>query len=184
MIISSFKTWLTSIFESLTKYEYGCVMLYFNFPQLIDLHNKIYKSDIYIDPKDTSFGLEKEPHITLLYGFHNDVDPSDVLKICKSENYGELELYNVSCFHNKDYDVLKLDVNSEALYKINSILCKKFNGKYTTSFPDYHPHSTIAYIKKGRGQYYIDLFKNLKLLAKPNKLVYSMPSGETRELSL
>jgi hypothetical protein len=52
---------------------------------------------------------------------------------------------------------------------------------HTTNFPDYHPHSTVAYLKKGTGQKYIDKFKGQEHQVTPNKIVYSMASGEKRE---
>jgi hypothetical protein len=51
-------------------YDYGCVMLYFDFPLMDKIHNVIDPKDIYYEEGDRSFGLEDEPHTTLLYGLH------------------------------------------------------------------------------------------------------------------
>ena len=53
-----------------TEYKYGCVMLYFKFPKMEELHNSIDSSDY--EDEDS---LEDEPHCTLLYGLH-DYKPS------------------------------------------------------------------------------------------------------------
>jgi hypothetical protein len=58
------------------------------------------------------------------------------------------------------YDVLKFDVryptkSGAFLHKINSKLQEL---PHTNGFPDYHPHSTIAYLKSGSGKKYIEKF--------------------------
>ena len=55
-------------------------------------------------------------------------------------------LGKVSLFENTEYDVLKFEVESEDLQELNKI-CKTL--PYTSDYPDYHPHCTISYIKKG-----------------------------------
>ncbi len=182
-MIKNFKSWLKSakINESSNSvYEYGCAMVYYNMPQMAEIHSKINEEDIYTEDGDNTYGLEDEPHTTLLYGFHSDVDGNNVLDTCQSHKYEDLVLHNPSCFNNEKYDVLKFDVSQKepVLNNCNSDLAK---FPHTTNFPDYHPHCTIAYIKKGKGQHYADLFKDMKYSVTPNKLVYSMPSGDKLE---
>ena len=43
---------------------------------------------------------------------------------------------------------------------------------HTSDFPNYHPHMTIAYVKKGTGKYYIKDFKKEKTLV-GNELVFT-----------
>jgi 2'-5' RNA ligase len=183
-MLKNFSTWLKSIFltESAgNTYEYGCVMLFYKLPQIQEIHDKIDAADIYTSSGDNSFGLEEEPHITLLYGFHSDVDPDEVLDVCKKHKYPKLTLGNSSCFNNPEYDVLKFDVTGKVLHKVNAELSK---FPHTTNFPDYHPHSTIGYIKKGKGQRYADLLNNKSYKVTPEKLVYSLPNGDRREVML
>ena len=130
----------------------GCAMLYFNLPEMDKIHSMIDEEDIF-DDEDGGFGLEDEPHCTLLYGFHDDeVKGEDIVgAIKKMELPDELELVNASLFEN-DYDVLKFDVKAPngELHEINKMLCD--NYPYSTDYPDYHPHSTICYIKRGNGK--------------------------------
>jgi 2'-5' RNA ligase len=184
-MFKSFQNWLKSIYESSNStYEYGCAMVFYEFPQIVTLQDMIEESDIYTESGDNSYGLEDEPHTTLLFGFNNDVDPGEVLSMCKDFKYPPMTLENCSCFNNEKYDVLKFDVNSKVLHQVNSELKTKYDGRFTNSYPDYHPHSTIAYIKKGKGQHYVDLFKNYSFLVTPNQLVYSLPSVDKLKVKL
>lgn len=182
-MIKNFKEYLSSLFEKqgTQKFSYGCAMAYFDFPQMQELHSKIDEADVYFEEGDRSFGLETEPHTTLLYGLHSaEIPDSQVLEICKSVNIGPLKLSNVSMFDNPNYDVLKFDVENPNLHTINGELSKL---PHTTDFPDYHPHTTIGYLKKGTGQKYVDALKGLSYEVMPSKIVYSKPSGEKIEES-
>lgn len=158
-------------------------MVYYDFLEMSTLHSQINEEDIYTQTGDRTYGLEDEPHTTLLFGFHDGVKPDDLFKVCEKHNFTNLLLHNSSCFENQDYAVLKFDTGYAVrggayLHKCNAEL-KKF--PHTTNFPDYHPHSTIGYLKKGKGQHYTDLFNKNSYEVTPTKLVYSMPSGEKIE---
>jgi hypothetical protein len=60
------------------KFEYGGVMLYFTFPEITKIHEMMDPDDIYYEEGDRSFGLEDEPHTTLLFGLHEGVTSEDV----------------------------------------------------------------------------------------------------------
>ena len=161
-------------------YDYGCSMIYFDFPKMEEMHSMIEEDDVYTEDGDSSYGLEKEPHTTLLYGLHSDeIDDDRVLDT--STKFGvpkELKLHNASCFNNDKYDVLKFDVDGDHLHKINGELTKL---PHTTDYPDYHPHSTIAYLKKGMGEKYTDKLKDISYTVNPSKIVYSKPDGKKIE---
>ena len=60
--------------------NYACLMLDFEMPKLIkDLQKKLKEEDIFLID-DTSYGIEKDSHITILYGLENDVTISDLKK--------------------------------------------------------------------------------------------------------
>jgi hypothetical protein len=157
------------------KYPYGCSMLYFDFPEMKILHEKIKKDDIY---SESGFGLETEPHVTLLYGLHDTVKDEDVLSV-SSKGIQSLQLHNISLFENDKYDVLKFDANGKFLYDINRELTKL---PHTTDFPDYHPHCTIAYLKPGKGKEYVKLFAERFYEVFPIKVVYSKTDGTKKEV--
>ena len=159
--------------------EYGCVMLFFDFPEMDELHSHINKDDVYIDPNDDSYGLEDEPHITLLFGLHEEVTLEDVKDDIGDIVFRDCILHNASVFENEKYDVLKFDVRyvdrgGAFLSKANNNL-KKF--PYTSDFPDYHPHMTIGYLKPGKGKQYTQELKNKEYRITPQYGVYSQIDG-------
>lgn len=160
------------------SYDFGCVMLYFNFPQMDSIHSLINVEDIYEDEDNKSFGLEDEPHVTLLYGLHDEVTNNQVIKVLSNFKYSNCIIHNPSLFNSEKYDVLKFDVSNSNFHSINKEL-KKY--PHTSNFPDYHPHLTIGYIKKGKGQKYVDIIKEkmgkngYNLI--PKYAVYSKPDG-------
>lgn len=184
MSIYSFSSWLKSKFlveNSSSTYEYGCAMIYYDFPELFEIQKMISPDDIYTESGDDTYGLEDKPHTTLLYGFHNTVSPNEVLDVINTFTFPKLKLFNVSCFNSDKYDVLKFDVDCPMLHSVNS---KLKNFPHTSSFPNYHPHSTIGYIKKGLGKKYVDQFKDLSYEVHPKSIVYSKPDGNKEILTL
>lgn len=166
------------------KHEYGCAMLFFDFPQIKDIHNQIDKNDIYVDPEDPSFGLEDKPHCTLLFGLYPEVTTEDIKEVINKYYTPQYFLgWKPSLFEN-EYDVLKLDVREfrgDDLHKLNKEL-SKFPHKESPY--EYHPHMTIAYLKKGTGQKYVDKFQKLQFDLKPSYAVYSKPDGTQDKIEI
>lgn len=158
------------------QYSYGCIMGYFN-----DDVNNLYKEyftidedDIYNNEED-EYGLEIEPHVTLLYGLHEDVIEDEVIMLLQLFKELEVSFDSISLFENEKFDVLKWDIGAEKLSIINDILKKQFD--HTETFPDYHPHCTIAYLKPGTGKKYITEINDP--ITKPiEHYVYSMANGK------
>jgi len=71
----------------------------------------------------------------------------------KIAGHGRIEatLGKMSVFENDKYDVLKVDVTGESLHDLNGKLSELPNEQ---TFPEYKPHLTIAYLKKGEGAKY------------------------------
>ena len=115
---------------------------------------KVPDEDVY-HLGDPEFGKTKRPHITVLYG----IDPEEGEKtkqiLAKVPKNLSATLGKVSLFHppGKDFDVLKIDVTSPTLSKVNALLRKSV--KYTNSYNEFKPHVTIAYLKKGMGDKYV-----------------------------
>lgn len=179
-MIKSFKQFISSLLEKKGEtHSYGCAMVYFDFPQMQELHSLIDPEDVYTEEGDRSYGLEDEPHTTLLYGLHSKEIPDEtVMEICMSEPISDIVLSNPSLFENPNYDVLKFDAVCPALNSINSKLVKL---PHTTSFPDYHPHATIGYLKPGTGKKYVSKLAGQEYTVQPKKIVYSKPDGDRIE---
>jgi 2'-5' RNA ligase len=154
-------------------YEYGCAMLYFNFPEIKEIHSLISKGDLYEEEGDRTYGLETEPHTTLLFGLHNEVGVEDVTSVLDKFTFSTCIINTPSLFKNEKYDVLKFDVKGPNLHKCNTEL-RKF--PHTNTF-DYHPHFTIAYVKSGLGQKYVEEIGDREYSLVPKYAIYSQPDG-------
>ena len=167
------------------KYEYGCVMLYFDFPLMNKIHdaidpNHLWKKD---EDSDSTYdgGLETEPHCTLLYGLHDGVTEEDIKHVLDKFTFSTCIISNASLFENENFDVLKFDVNGDDLFKANAELIKYPN---TQTYPDYHPHMTVAYLLPGKGKRYADMLNGQEFELTPTHAVYSMPDGEKKQISI
>lgn len=146
--------------QTLTKkaseeYEFSCTMAYL--PK--DLAERAVKLALQIgdcclhDPKDEDhgYGRELEPHITVKFGTHTD-NPDDIKDALGSMGPIRAKFGRVSRFEdNEDYDVLKVDVVSDDLAEANKRIGK--GCECTDSYPNYQPHLTVAYVKKGEASH-------------------------------
>lgn len=163
------------------KIEYGALMLTLNIPKWDVITSKIDKNDIY--EVNGEFGIETYPHVTLLYGFTDDVNANEVFELYKDHfdlNEIKINVDKISIFETNDFDVVKFDVESSILNKINGVMKDLPNNE---TYPDYHPHITIAYVKKGEGKKYIKDF-NKKYDLTGNELVFSTKDEKQTKLKL
>ena len=159
------------------KNKYACLMTGFDIPLWQDIMNLIDPEDLYTE--EEGYGMETDPHTTILFGLHNNEVETEKLKQ-ELLNINEIpgNITGMSSFNgeetNRPYDVVKLDVESELLHGLNQKI-KQY--PHTNEFPEYHPHITIAYVKKGMGQkYHGELPSVPTVLGK--KIIYSYPSGK------
>ena len=163
------------------KNEYGCLMVYLNADKdkWEEMQNLIDDEDLYQPEDDPTYGRENEPHVTILYGFHGDIKDSDINKEINKIKKPELTFGDVSAFTNEKFDVLKFDVDSKDMHKLNDKF-KEF--PHTNNYPDYHPHCTIAYLKPKMAEKYIKKLKKfLDIELEPSHLVYSKVDGSKNE---
>lgn len=158
------------------KHEFGCLMLEVPFENWQKVLSKISKEDLY-EEEGNEYGLETEPHVTVLYGLHEEVDEEKLInfvkEFCKSAPI-EIEISKMGVFKNSKFEVLKLDVESVTLKSLNKALSENF--PYTSKFSTYEPHITIAYLKKGTSSKYLKELKSpiQKIL---NTFIYSKIDG-------
>jgi 2'-5' RNA ligase len=144
----------------------------------------IPENELSIDEADSRFGIEKEPHVTVLYGLDNKITEEQLTEVLKGTPPITLELGKTSLFDtNEDYDVLKVDVKSDQLTALHEKIKKEFETPGLT-FKEYNPHVTIAYMKKGKAQKYAGstTFEGEKVTF--NSLTFSKKSGEKIEIPL
>ena len=149
------------------NYNYGCVMACIS--KDVEIPNLIMDDVYYGDNNDK--GIEAEKHITLLYGLNQDVNENEVISFLCNIKMSLISLTGISTFSNKDYDVVKFDVESEELHLFNKLL--KLQFEFTSQFDTYVPHMTISYMKPGTGDLYTNVF-NEKQIYKIDKWIYSM----------
>lgn len=98
-------------------------------------------------------GVEDEPHVTCLYGLHDDA-PEGVRAVLADYAPVAVRLGRTSLFPaspGREYDVLKVDVESPGLHRLHAALAAL---PHTDTHADYHPHVTIGYLRPGVGALY------------------------------
>lgn len=168
------------------KNEFGCVMvnLELDTTKWKNLLGLIDDKDLYIPENDKSFGKEKSPHITILFGLHADVSDEEIEKEVDKIKAPEFKLNKISIFKNDLFEVIKFDVESEDLVKLN----KRFSKFPHTKTFDYHPHCTIAYLKPDKASKYLEklntyLDESNNLNAKSSEFLYSKVDGSEKKYS-
>lgn len=142
----------------------------------------IKENDIFLDIENDHYGREDEIHVTVLYGIHS-AQPTQIENILKKIKPFSVELGRTNIFRNSgQFDVVMINVNSEKLIEFNSFLSDKIS--YTNKFPKYHPHITIAYVKKGCGWKYggKNIFEGSKFTV--NQVIFSSKNGIKTKLKL
>jgi 2'-5' RNA ligase len=163
--------------ESINGHKYGCVMVEIPVSNWDEITSSIDPEDVYNESEDgETHGIQENPHVTILYGLHDNVTQEMVKSVFEGFTGSiNIEVDGIGVFENKDYDVVKFNVNPDgALQELHDEL-SKFPNSY--QFPDYKPHITLAYIKKGLGKKYIrnDYKYEVKNV---NKICYSLSNGE------
>lgn len=165
------------------SYDYGCAMLKVSDPP--KFLYEIDPNDLYEESGDQTYGFEDEPHITLLYGFHNGIDSDHIKKVLDEFTFPQSVVFDKpSLFEKEKYDVLKLDIKEPFLNKVHEAL-KVYDHK--ESAYDYDPHVTIAYLKSGLGKKYIKIFSKKDYGDKSLRIehaIYSSYNGKKYKIPL
>ena len=162
--------------ESKEEDRFGCVMLFAEIPDWSKLVRRIVREEDLYDPSSESgeYGYEEKPHITLIYGIHHDeiIDENNIFKLIKEIPCMKISVKEIGIFENEKFDVVKFDITpTKTLLKHREEFLELQN---TQTYKDYHPHMTIAYVKKGEGKKYKRIFpKALKF--EFDRGVYSDP---------
>ena len=168
------KKYIQFIKES-TSYDYGCVMVEVPVTNWNEITSIINKDDLY-EVEGENYGIQDNPHLTLLYGLKPNITKEQVEQVLEKSVDGEkieIEIENIGLFENDNFDVVKFNVKkTEQLQKLFDSLSELPNEN---TFPDYNPHMTIAYVKKGLGKKYTKPYSHK---VSSNDICYSMANGE------
>lgn len=163
--------------------EYGFLMIGYEKPKMIqELQNKIPYDELYTEEGNDDYGIEDECHVTLVPCMDKHLDLSQLkLELEELNKYGVL-LSNISKFENEKFDVLKCDVGSMNLLITN----EKIRSKFPTfsEYKDYHPHMTIAYMKKGMADKYLQDSIMPLLVLKPKCFMWSGSNEDGSDVNI
>lgn len=171
----TFNNLYSLILENSASRSYSCLMLDLSFllDEFVEIQDEICPCEVFDDKPGT--GFEKEPHITVCYGLMTDkvIDVTDKIYLFPVK----FQIGKLSLFENDNYDVLKFDIISSDLEDLN----KEINTKFIVhnDYGKYKCHSTVAYIKKGYGKFYLKIknkLTNRKFIS--NKFIFSNRNSE------
>jgi hypothetical protein len=166
------KKWYEFLVEN-NKYDFGCVMIKVPIKNWDKVLDEIDPSDVYEVPNE-SYGLQLNPHVTILYGFGSDINLNDIKKKLNQYSPVEVIINGIEVFENDEFDVVKFGVKkTDQLESMFNSLSELPNEN---QFPEYLPHITIAYVKKGSGEKYKKLMN--KNLGKLDIIEFSNSKGK------
>ena len=110
--------------------------------------------------RDEDFEFDKYVHITVAFGININTDINLIKEIVRNRP-SYFQITELSLFENENFDIIKFDVMSSDLRILNHIIKSKMEVKST--FNEYHPLLTVAYVPKGMDR---------ELIARLNKLLY------------
>jgi len=132
--------------------------------------------------KDDDKGREDEIHVTLFYGIVEDAEDK-IREMMSGVKPFECRLGLVTAFKDvKEYDVLKIDIESPELVKLHYLI--QDNVKNKNKYPTYTPHVSIAYLKKDKANGLIgeDRFRGTSF--KVTEIVYSTKDHDKIKIPL
>ena len=133
------------------KFAYDFSSVQFDLPE--DIAQEIYDWGVKNIPDEilTDDGREENIHVTCKYGLHT-IDFSDLRNLFVGVKPVSVILGKISLFKSDDCDVIKIEVVSPELHRLNRNISSSFD--VTDTHPIYIPHCTIAYVKRTRGNPY------------------------------
>lgn len=158
-------------------YDYGCLMVDAN------VNNWTQHITNLIKPEDLCLNIdfdpiEDTPHITIMYGFDPTVVFADIRNHLTDINYfDDITTTGLGIFNNAQYDVLYLKIKSSSCQKANMFFKQNFKG--TSQYPIYTPHMTLAYLKKGKGPYYMNRLLVVPRTIKPKCYRFTTVNGKS-----
>jgi hypothetical protein len=106
------------------SYSSGCLMGYFN-KGFKD--PKIKEDDLY-NNEENEYGLEIEPHVTVLYGLHDDeIDENEIIKLFTLIDGPVVTTNKITLFKNEKFDVVLLSTHRSKAIAATYFFLSKLN---------------------------------------------------------
>jgi 2'-5' RNA ligase len=169
------------------SYDYSCLMARMPDPiaaKVRSIAEAIPPEFIY-NTLDGERGKAKDVHVTVLYGIHT-TNIDEVLPLVAGMAPLRATLGRTSAFYNPECIALKVNMQSRDLVNLNNLIRRSL--QYTSIYPNYIPHVTIAYLKKDdKNPYYYrdymtDDFEGTEVVL--DELVFSTPNGKKETIHL
>lgn len=96
-------------------------------------------------------GREDQPHVTVKYGLHTD-SPDTARLLLRPAAPVDLTFGQSQYFEGDEHDVVYIAVQSPDLEDLNDLISRELAT--TSTFAQYQPHATVAYVKLGLGAKY------------------------------
>ena len=156
--------------EGRSGFDKGCLMAMFDIGGWDQFQKFLDPDDLYTS-MDDDYGFEQTPHVTICWGLNlKTTDPEDFSPLQKLKAF-EVKFKGLSLFENELYDVLKFDVESSVLRKLNKWCEKEFDVE--NEYDTYVPHVTLCYCKVGHAKKYISKFRMKPFSISVSQLSYS-----------
>lgn len=127
-------------------------------------------------------GREHDPHVTVKYGVHFQTPSRRLRDALRRFGPVTITFGKTSLFQNEDADVLKVDIVSPDLRRLNNLIARLLPTDDT--HPIYSPHATIAYLKPGRGKKYAGNTALSGQMQRFDSIVFSGKRGHREVLPL
>lgn len=167
------------------KREYAFVMVRYDIPQSIQkIQDDIPDDILYKDENlPNYYGKEEDHHVTVAACLENNTDVEKIKKLLKPIGAYVAYIKGISIFnHNPNYDVVKCDIISQELMNTNKKILSEFES-YSEFKDEYHPHLTLAYVKKGHSSDFTQSFDKL-IEINPKSFLYSwVDNGKDKQIS-
>lgn len=145
---------LLKFFSERLSYDFSSLQC--DLPDDVSMEIQDWGREIIPNKDLTDDGREGHIHVTVKYGIHI-TDPTVVRDIFYNQKPFEITLGKTDIFESDDKDVVIIPVYSPVLHGLNKTVSE--NYEVTDTYPEYKPHVTIAYVKKGCGKKYKGLEK-------------------------
>lgn len=166
-----------------TSREYAFLMIDYEGNDFIEkIQSKIKKEHLYTEEDNDDYGIEKNPHVTLVPCLNNDVDINKLKTYLDDISEYDIILTDVSKFECENFDVLKCAVKSNKLIETNKKIVKDFETH--SEYKDYTPHLTIAYMKHGMADKYTENILPKLIHLKPKNFHFSYVDENNEEKDL